>query len=161
MLIKPDAISKALIGNILTRFSETKLEIVAARMASVSRDLAEEHYKHLRKESFFERLIKFIMGEFHDGPKVMALVYRGEDAVRKCRELAGATHPEEASATSIRGSMGRVTQQGVYENLVHVSESPREAKREIQLWFEPSQLLVEAYPTREIVVEEQKKIVWA
>jgi len=161
ILIKPDGLKKSLTGNILTRLSETKLEIVAAKMVRVSKKLAEEHYKHLTDKPFFEEIIKYLQGELHDRKKVMGLVYWGEDAIKKCRELAGATNPEEADPTSIRGSYGRITTSGVYENVIHVSSNEEEAKREIRLWFSPEEIIVDLYPIKNIVEKECKKQVWA
>jgi nucleoside-diphosphate kinase len=161
ILIKPDGLKKSLTGNILTRLSETKLEIVAAKMVRVSRKLAEEHYKHLKDKPFFEEIIKYLQGELHGRRKVMALVYWGELAIKKCRELAGATNPEEADPTSIRGSYGRITTSGVYENVIHVSSNEIEAEREIRLWFEPPEIIVDLYPTKEIAEKETKRIIWA
>lgn len=160
ILIKPDGLKKSLTGNILTRLSETKLEIVAAKMVRVSQELAMEHYKHLKDKPFFNELIKYLRGELHDRRKVMALVYWGKDAIKKCRELAGATNPEEAEPTSIRGSYGRITTSGVYENVIHVSSDEAEARREIKLWFKPDEVIVELYPTKEIVEEKKKTIIW-
>jgi nucleoside-diphosphate kinase len=161
ILIKPDGLKKSLTGNILTRLSETKLEIVAAKMARVSRGLAEEHYRHLKDKPFFEELIKYLQGELHQRRKVMALVYWGKEAIKKCRELAGATNPEEAESTSIRGSYGRITTSGVYENVIHVSSNEEEAKREIQLWFQPDEIIVDLYPTKETIEKEHKRKTWA
>lgn len=161
ILIKPDGLKKSLTGNILTRLSETKLEIVAAKMVRVSRELAEEHYQHLKDKPFFEELIKYIRGELHDRRKVMALIYWGKDAIKKCRELAGATNPEEAESTSIRGSYGRITTSGVYENVIHVSSTEEEAEREIKLWFSPAEIIVDLYSTKEAVEKEHKKKAWA
>lgn len=161
ILIKPDGLKKSLTGNILTRLSETKLEIVAAKMARVSRELAEEHYQHLKDKPFFEELIKFIRGELHNRHKVMALIYWGEEAIKKCRELAGATNPEEAEPTSIRGSYGRITTSGVYENVIHVSSNEPEAEREIKLWFQPKEIIVDLYPTKDVVEKERKRKIWA
>ncbi|MCX5709351.1 MAG: nucleoside-diphosphate kinase [Candidatus Omnitrophica bacterium] len=160
ILIKPDGLKKSLTGNILTRLSETKLEIVAAKMVRVSRDLAIEHYKHLKEKPFFEEIIKYLQGDFHERKKVMALVYWGKDAITKCRELAGATNPEEADPTSIRGSYGRITTSGVYENAIHVSSNPEEAEREIKLWFEPKEIIVDLYPVKNIVEKEFKRKAW-
>lgn len=161
ILIKPDGLKKSLTGNILTRLSETKLEIVAARIVRVSKALAEEHYRHLKDKPFFEELINFIRGELHNRRKVMALVYWGEDAIKKCRSLAGATNPEEAESTSIRGSYGRITTSGVYENVIHVSSDPQEAEREIKLWFNPEEIIVDLYPVKSKVEKERKIKVWA
>ena len=161
ILIKPDGLKKSLTGNILTRLSETKLEIVAAKMVRVSQELAEEHYKHLKDKPFFPDIVKYIRGEFHDRRKVMALIYWGEDAIKKCRELAGATNPEEAESKSIRGSYGRITTLGVYENVIHVSSNVEEAEREIKLWFSPDEIIVDLYPVKTNVEKEVKKKAWA
>jgi len=160
ILVKPDGLKKSLTGNILTRLSETKLEIIASKITRVSRALAEEHYHHLKDKPFFEELIHYFCGELHNRRKVMALIYWGEGAIDKCRELAGATNPEEADPTSIRGSYGRITTKGVYENVIHVSANESEAEREIKLWFNPREIIVDLYPTK--TVEEKKNMkVWA
>jgi nucleoside-diphosphate kinase len=161
ILIKPDGLKKSLTGNILTRLSETKLEIVAAKMVRVSKELAHEHYKHLKDKPFFEDLVKYIRGELHDRRKVMALVYWGKDAIAKCRELAGATNPEEAESTSIRGSYGRITTSGVYENVIHVSSNKEEAEREIKLWFTPDEIIVDLYQAKDVLEKEHKRRAWA
>ncbi len=161
ILIKPDGLKKSLTGNILTRLSETKLEIVATKMARVTKELAEEHYRHLKDKPFFDDLIRYIRGELHNRHKVMALVYWGEDAISKCRSLAGSTNPEEADSTSIRGSYGRITTSGVYENVIHVSSEEKEAEREIKLWFGPEDVIVNLYPVKEVIEKEKKTKVWA
>jgi nucleoside-diphosphate kinase len=161
ILIKPDVFKKSLTGNILARLSETKLEIVAAKMVRVSRELAEEHYKHLKDKPFFEELIRYIRGELHDRRKVMALIYWGDDAIKKCRELAGATNPEEADSISIRGSFGRILRSGLYENAIHVSSDEEEAEREIKLWFRPDEIILDLYPTKEVIIENCKRREWA
>lgn len=161
ILIKPDGLKKSLTGNILTRLSETKLEIVAAKMVRVSEELAAQHYCHLSDKPFFGELIKYLKGELHDRRKTMALIYWGPDAIKKCRELAGATNPEEAESTSIRGSYGRITTAGLYENVIHVSSNPGEAEREIKLWFHPDEIIVDLYPTRSASVKDFTRLVWA
>jgi len=161
ILIKPDGLKKSLTGNILTRLSETKLEIVAAKIVRVSQELAEEHYRHLKDKPFFEDIIKYLCGELHNRRKVMALVYWGEDAITKCRQLAGSTNPEEAESTSIRGSYGRITTSGVYENVIHVSSEEKEAQREIRLWFQPDEIIVNLYPIKEAIEKEKKIKTWA
>ncbi len=161
VLIKPDGLKKSLTGNILTRLSETKLEIVAAKMVRVSRSLANEHYKHLKDRPFYGELIKYLQGELHQRKKVLAMVYWGEGAIKKVRELAGSTNPEEANPISIRGQYGRITTKGVYENVIHASTNEIEAEREIKLWFEPDDVIVKLYSTRQNIIESQKKRVWA
>lgn len=161
VLIKPDGLKKSLTGNILTRLSETKLEIVAAKITRVTRELAESHYIHMKDKPFYEELIKYIRGELHQRRKVMAMVYWGEDAISKVRELAGATNPEEADPVSIRGAYGRITTKGVYENVIHTSRDKKEAEREIKLWFSPEEIIVNLYPTKVIMKDKVKKRVWA
>ena len=161
ILIKPDGLKKSLTGNILTRLSETKLEIVGAKIVRVSREFAEEHYKHLRDKPFFDELIRYIMGEMHDRRKVMAMVYWGDGALDKVRKLAGATNPEEADSVSIRGQYGRITTSGVYENVIHTSETLEEAENEIKLWFSPDDIIVDLYPTKTAEPGGYKKRVWA
>ena len=159
-MIKPDGLVKSLTGNILTRLSETKLEIVAAKMVRVSRALAKEHYRHLQKEPFFNEIIKYLMGELHHRKKVMALVYWGKDAIKKVRELAGTTNPEKADSTSIRGSYGRITSLGLYENVIHCSAIPSEAEREIKMWFEPEEIIVNLYPCKKIADQSIGRKAW-
>ena len=159
VLIKPDGLKKSLTGNVLTRLSETKLDIVAAKIVKVSRELAAEHYKELKDKPFFDDLLKYLMGEYHK-KKVMALIYWGEDAIEKVRKICGATNPEEADAVSIRGAYGRITTKGVYENVIHASANMTEAEREIKLWFEPDDIIQELYPAKTIKAPCEKKI-WA
>jgi len=87
-------------------------------------------------------------------------VYWGEDAIKKCRQLAGATNPEEADPTSIRGSYGRITTKGLYENVIHVSSDEKDAQREIKLWFEPSELLVDLYPAQDREIQKLARKCW-
>jgi len=159
VLIKPDGLKKSLTGNVLTRLSETKLDIVAAKIAQVSRELAEKHYWHMKDKPFFEELLKYIMGEYHK-KKVMALVYWGENAIDKVRRICGSTNPEEADPVSIRGAYGRITTKGVYENVIHASTNPEEAEREIKLWFQPDEVIVGLYPTKVTKVTTEKRV-WA
>lgn len=159
VLIKPDGLKKSLTGNILTRLSETKLDIVGAKIVKVSRELAEKHYIFLKDKPFFEELLKYIMGEYHKR-KVMALVYYGEDAIKKVRDICGSTNPEEADPVSIRGAYGRITTKGVYENVIHASTNPEESEREIKLWFEPDDIIVDLYPTK-VAKKSAETHIWA
>jgi nucleoside-diphosphate kinase len=161
VIIKPDGLKKSLTGNILTRLSETRLKIIAAKVTRVSRELAEKHYHHLQKKPFYDELLRYITGELHGDNRVMALVYWGEDAINKIRELAGATNPEQALPTSIRGQYGRILTSGVFENVIHASSDPEEAEREIKLWFEPSEIVMDLYPVSEAAARQQKKLEWA
>ncbi|MGM0567950.1 MAG: nucleoside-diphosphate kinase [Elusimicrobiota bacterium] len=150
VLIKPDGLQKSLTGNILTKLSETQLRIVGAKVVRVTDQLAEKHYGHLKDKPFFSELVKYIKGHLHGKGyrRVLALVYRGENAISKVRKLAGATNPEEALPTTVRGAYGRITTQGVYENVIHTSSSPSEAEREIKLWFSPEEIVDDIYPVK-------------
>ncbi|MEA3560360.1 MAG: nucleoside-diphosphate kinase [Candidatus Omnitrophota bacterium] len=160
VLIKPDGLKKSLTGNILTRLSETKLDIVAAKIVRVSRQLAKEHYIYLKDKPFFDELLRYIQGEYHK-KKVMALVYYGKNAIKKVRELSGATNPEEADSVSIRGAYGRITTKGVYENVIHASTNEQEAEREIKLWFEPDEIIIDFYPRKVVTKKNVRKKLWA
>lgn len=160
VLIKPDGLAKSLTGNVLTRLSEAKLEIAAAKCIRVSPVLAEEHYKTLRHQSFFPALIKYITGKYHNRKKVLALVYVGKGAIEKVRELSGATNPEEAEPTTIRGQFGRITTRGIYENVIHASANAKEAEREIKLWFEPDEIIFSLYRAKAVNATGRKRV-WA
>jgi len=159
VLVKPDGLKKSLTGNVLARLSETKLDIVAAKIVKVSRELAEQHYISLKDKPFFNELLRYLMGEYHK-KKVMALVYWGDDAIGKVRKICGATNPEEADPVSIRGAYGRITTKGVYENVIHASTNEEEAEREIKLWFQPDDIIMDLYPSKS-VEEKIKRRVWA
>jgi len=150
IIIKPDGLIKSLTGNILTALAETKLKIVGAKVVKVSRDLAEQHYAELKakKPAVFEGTMSYITGKYHTD-RVFALVYQGEDAIKKIREITGPTNPEEAHPTTIRGRYGRVhSKTGIFENVIHASDSPETAEREIKLWFSPEDLTETIYPIK-------------
>ena len=170
VLIKPDGLVKSLTGNILSALSETKLKIVGAKIVRVSKELAEAHYSELMQrlvqkfgdkegEKVFGNVLKYIQGEYHTD-RVFALVYEGDDAINKIRDMAGNTNPEDAEPVSLRGKYGRINSKtGVFENVVHVSDSEINAKREIQLWFEPEELTNVIYPTKKEKTS-MEKIAW-
>ena len=161
VIIKPDGLQKSLTGNILSRLSETKLMIIGCKIKFVSRELAEAHYCHMKDKPFFEEIVQYLMGEFHT-KRVMAMVYYGDDAIQKVRKACGATNPEEAEPGTIRGSFGRITTKGIYENVIHASSDPKDAEREIKLWFDPDEVVFDdLFPSKEALVPQQKKKVWA
>ncbi|HIE36024.1 MAG TPA: nucleoside-diphosphate kinase [Candidatus Omnitrophica bacterium] len=160
IIIKPDGLKKSLTGNILSRLSETKLRIIGAKIVKVPEALAHKHYAHLKEQPFYPELIKYITGKLHGENRAMALIYWGEDAIKKVRRIVGATNPEEAEPTSIRGAYGRILTTGLYENVIHASGSEEEAEREIKLWFEPDEIVYELYPTQEATLNNVKKRVW-
>jgi nucleoside-diphosphate kinase len=126
ILVKPDAFARRLTGEVLARFERKGLTIVAMKHMTVERDLAERHYDEHREKPFFGELVEFITG----GPLV-ALVLEGHEAVTAARQVIGATNPLEAAPGSIRGDYGLEVQ----TNLVHGSDSPQSATREIGLFF--------------------------
>jgi nucleoside-diphosphate kinase len=126
VLIKPDAIQRALAGEILARFERRGLTVRAAKLVSVDRELAERHYAEHAEKSFFGELVEFIT----TGP-TLALVLEGEGAVAVVRETIGATDPAKAAPGTIRGDLAL----SMPDNLVHGSDAPDTAEREIALWF--------------------------
>jgi len=141
VLVKPDGMQKAIAGEVMSIFLASDLKLSGTKLVQVSTRLAQEHYGHLRDKFFFKEIVKYLMGELHGKNPVLAMVFTGKEAVKKCRVIAGATNPEEADPKSVRGKFGRVTTKGVFENLVHVSSDDKEACREIALWFKKSELL--------------------
>jgi len=160
VIIKPDGLQKSLTGNILSRLSETKLKIIGAKVVNVTDELAGMHYSHLKDKPFFGELIEYIKGSMHGDNRVMALVYWGDDAISKVRGIAGATNPEEADPVSIRGAYGRILTSGLFENVIHASSSEDESEREIKLWFEPKEIVLKLYPSKEGDVVCAKSEVW-
>ena len=141
VLIKPDGVQKAIVGEVMSKFMDGELSLRALKMVKVSKKLAEAHYGHVKSKFFFKEIVSYLTGDLHGQSPVIAMVFAGKDAIKKCRSIAGATNPEEASPRSVRGKFGRITTKGVYENLVHVSSDEKEAEREIKLWFKKNELL--------------------
>ena len=146
VLIKPDAIKRGLTGVVLSRLDELRLEVIGAKVVRVSRALAEEHYRNIREKPFFEETVEYLRGKRHGVASVLAFVFWGHEAVERVRQLAGATHPEQADPASIRGALGRMTTTGLMENVLHASSDESEAKREIALGFRPEELVMQPFP---------------
>ena len=126
ILVKPDAFERRLTGEVIARFERKGLTIAALKHMTVDRELAEQHYDEHRDKPFFGDLVEFITG----GPLV-AMVLEGHEATKAARQVIGATNPLEATTGSIRGDYGLEVQ----TNLVHGSDSPESATREIGLFF--------------------------
>ena len=126
ILVKPDAFERGLTGEIVARFERKGLKIAAMKHMTVERGQAEEHYDEHKEKPFFGDLVEFITG----GPLV-AMVLEGHEAVKAARQVIGATNPIEAAPGSIRGDFGLEVQ----TNLVHGSDSPESAEREVGLFF--------------------------
>ncbi|HEY2260507.1 MAG TPA: nucleoside-diphosphate kinase [Solirubrobacteraceae bacterium] len=126
VLVKPDAFARNLTGEIIARFERKGLRLVALQMMTMSRDLAARHYAEHEGKPFYEELVSFITS----GPLV-ALVLEGEAAVVAARQVIGATNPLEATTGSIRGDYAVA----VGQNMVHGSDAPESAAREVDLFF--------------------------
>jgi nucleoside-diphosphate kinase len=126
VLVKPDAMARGLAGEILGRFERRGLVVRAARLVRVDRELAERHYEEHKEKSFFPELVEFITS----GP-TLALVLEGESAIPVVRTTMGATNPTESAPGTIRGDLALA----MPDNLVHGSDAPESARREIELWF--------------------------
>ena len=127
VLVKPDGVSRGLVGEVIARIERKGLTLVALELRNVPRELAEQHYAEHEQKPFFGELLEFLTS----GP-VVAAVVQGQRAVAAFRQLAGDTDPvEKAAPGTIRGDFALETQ----SNLVHGSDSVDSAKREIALWF--------------------------
>ena len=141
VIIKPDAMRRGLTGEVLARLDTLGLAIIGAKVMRVTQQLAEEHYHHIREKPFFQETVDHLRGKLHGVDAVLAFVYWGPDAIERVRTLTGATNPEQAAPTTIRGSLGRMTTGGLMENVLHTSSDRSDAEREIRLWFAPGELL--------------------
>lgn len=137
VMIKPDAVQRKLIGEIVQRLERKGLKLVGAKLMTVPQSLAETHYGEHKERPFYNDLIAFITSA-----PVFAMVVEGEDAVNVSRHLIGATNPSDASVGTIRGDLGLT----VGRNVVHGSDSVESAKREIALWFDEAELSNYALP---------------
>jgi nucleoside-diphosphate kinase len=132
VLIKPDAMERALAGEILARFEQRGLRVRAAKLVQVDRELAEQHYAEHTEKPFFGELVEFITSA-----PTLALVLDGESAIGVVRTTMGATNPASAAPGTIRGDLALA----MPDNLVHGSDSPESADREIGLWFPDDELV--------------------
>ncbi|NKX91830.1 nucleoside-diphosphate kinase [Sanguibacter hominis ATCC BAA-789] len=130
VLVKPDGVSRGLTGEILRRIESKGYRLVALELRVATRELLEEHYAEHAGKPFFEPLVEFMSS----GPLV-ALVIEGHQSIAGFRSLAGATDPTAAAPGTIRGDLGRDWGLKVAQNLVHGSDAPESAAREIALWF--------------------------
>jgi nucleoside-diphosphate kinase len=126
LIVKPDAVRRGLIGEVLSRVEREGLRIEAMRMMQIDRELAERHYAEHSEKPFFGELVEFITS----GPVVVAIL-RGEDAIAVLRRLMGTTDPAKADRGTIRGDFGTE----ITHNLVHGSDSEESAARELALFF--------------------------
>jgi nucleoside-diphosphate kinase len=132
VVLKPDAVRRGLVGEIVTRFESKGLRILAIKMLRVAPELAQRHYAEHEGKPFYPALMQHITS----GP-VVAMTVEGRSAIGVVRLLVGATNPQTAAPGTIRGDYGL----GITPNLVHASDSPESAAREIALYFEPEEFL--------------------
>jgi len=155
VLLKPDALQNSLTGYLLSQLSEfhTGLHLSAAKIVSVSKMLAEEHYAEHKGKGFYDSLLDYIMGALHyDEPwrrRAVAIVYQGENAIKKIRDVAGPTNPNAARDTKpgciralgavipLKDDSGNIIGDRM-DNLIHASANPEDAEREVKLWFMPA-----------------------
>ena len=132
VLVKPDAVQRGLIGEVLSRLERRGLRFAAIKLMSVSEGLAERHYAEHHGKPFYEGLVQFITSS-----PIVAAVVEGEDAVRIVRATMGATDPAQADAGTVRGDLAL----SIGQNVVHGSDSPESAAREIDLFFSPDEIV--------------------
>ncbi|MGM9845847.1 MAG: nucleoside-diphosphate kinase [Muribaculaceae bacterium] len=131
IIIKPGAIQRALVGDIITRYQRKGLQIVALKMMQLSEDILRVHYAHLVDKPFFPSLLRSMMAS-----PVIVAVLKGDDAIEVVRTLSGATNCRKALPGTIRGDFGMSSQ----ENIVHSSDSPENAAAEIARFFSPDEI---------------------
>ncbi len=132
VLLKPDAVNRRLMGELITRFEKKGLKIVGMKMLWVSKELAEKHYEVHRGKPFYDSLIDYITSA-----PIVAMVLEGDNAISVVRKMMGKTNGQEAEPGTIRGDYSM----SVQNNLVHGSDSEENAKREIELFFSDAELM--------------------
>ncbi|RLE28979.1 nucleoside-diphosphate kinase [Candidatus Acetothermia bacterium] len=132
VLLKPDAVQRRLVGRIISRFEDKGLKIVGMKLMKVTQELAERHYAEHREKPFFGELVSFITSS-----PIVAMVVEGPGAIDEVRRLMGKTNPREAAPGTIRGDWGL----SITMNLVHGSDSPASAAREIPIFFTDEEIL--------------------
>lgn len=131
LMVKPDGVQRGIVGEVLERFEARGMKICAIKMMRIPRELAERHYAEHKGKTFYEPLLQYITS----GP-VVCMVLEGENVVATVRTMMGRTNPQDASPGTIRADFAQVTGR----NIVHGSDSPESAKREINLFFNDYEL---------------------
>ncbi|RFU69096.1 nucleoside-diphosphate kinase [Bacillus sp. V59.32b] len=132
LMVKPDGVQRNLIGEIVSRFEKKGFRLAGAKLMAVTKELAEQHYGEHKERPFFGELVDFITS----GP-VFAMVWEGENVIATSRLMMGATNPKDAASATIRGDFA-VT---IGKNVIHGSDSPESAEREIGLFFKEEELV--------------------
>lgn len=131
VLLKPDAVARRLVGKIISRFEEKGFWIVGMKHLTMTQQLADQHYAEHKGKGFYADLVQFMTSS-----PLVALVVEGPDVITLTRKMVGATKAMDAAPGTIRGDLGCSTQQ----NLIHASDSPESAAREIPIWFKENEL---------------------
>ena len=131
VMIKPDAVQRGLVGDIISRLERKGIKLVAMKLASVSRELAEKHYGIHKGKPFFEPTVEYITSS-----PVVAMILEGNNAIEMVRGMMGATNPQKADMGTIRGDFG----QFIGRNIVHGSDGPDTAEFDMNLWFKPDEI---------------------
>ncbi|MFT4413098.1 nucleoside-diphosphate kinase [Fredinandcohnia humi] len=132
LMVKPDGVQRQLIGEVVSRFERKGFQLVGAKLMSIPRELAEQHYGEHKERPFFGELVDFITS----GP-VFAMVWQGENVISTARGMMGSTNPKDAAPGTIRGDFGLT----VGKNVIHGSDSPESAEREISLFFNEEEVV--------------------
>lgn len=132
LMLKPDAVQRGLIGEVISRLERKGFKLVALKLMQVDRNLAEQHYQEHKGKGFFEPTVGYIISS-----PVVAMVWEGKNVVALAREMMGATNPVNAVPGSIRGSYAM----DISRNVIHGSDSVESAAREISLYFSPQEIL--------------------
>ena len=131
VMMKPDAVQRRLMGKVLSRFEEKGLQIIAMKLIQIDEDLAKTHYGEHSDKPFFKDLVSYITSS-----PALAMVIQGEEAISVIRKIVGATNPQEADLGTIRGDFGMDTGR----NIIHASDAPESAEREISLFFNDDEI---------------------
>ncbi len=145
IMMKPDTVQRRLMGKVLTRFEEKGLQIVAVKMMHITPGLAQEHYGEHCERPFFNDLVEYITSS-----AVLAMVIQGDDCISLIRKMVGATNPKEADLGTIRGDFALDTGR----NIIHASDSPQSAEREIALFFQDAEICDYSMPDEDLIYEK-------
>lgn len=142
ILIKPDAMARKLSGIVIYDLDHLNLKMIGLKLVSVQKHLAEKHYEVHKEKPFYNDLLKYIMGEYHNVHSIIAIAYEGENAIQKLREYAGKTNPDDAEPSTLRGRYGKVNSKtNNFDNVMHISDSPENGEKEIAIWFSKEELV--------------------
>lgn len=132
LMVKPDGVQRGLIGEIVTKFEKKGYQLLGAKLMQISTETAEQHYEEHKERPFFKDLVQFITSS-----PVFAMVWQGEEVIATARLMIGKTNPKEALPGTVRGDYGVTTG----KNIIHGSDSPKNAEREIEIFFKQDELM--------------------